>query len=217
MKNLFGLFAALAILATSITSCNKTDDFDYDEYYRQQERAIDSLLDTEKTKIEAYVQANFTNPIQDTVTIKYSFLTKKSAKRGIWYEIISPPSDNSYEYKAISTTQLSSPTFKAKYTAKLLNGTTVQSDTQGSQYSFSGTNTNLFNNAWYFAFFPYAVKFNNIDVKIQGLGGLTKDGLKKGSKIRLITPSLWAFGANKVGDIPANSPLVYEFEVLEIQ
>jgi FKBP-type peptidyl-prolyl cis-trans isomerase FkpA len=219
MKKLFGLLAAVAFLTTTFTSCNKSDDFDYADYNRRQEKAIDSLLTDEKLKIEDYVEANFTNPIEDTVTIKYSYIDKKTAKRGIWYEILSQPTDNSYEYKSNGTSyqNLIAPTFKAKFTAKLLNGTVVQSDTQGGQYSFAGSSNNTFNNAWYFAFFPYAVKFNNIDVKILDMGGLTKDGLKKGSKIRMITPSLWAFGANKVGDIPANSPLVYEFEVLEIQ
>ena len=217
MKNLLGGIAAVAILATTFTSCNKTDDFDYEDYYMKQEQSVDSLLSAEKTKIQAYVDEHFTNPIEDTVSIKYQYLTKKSAKRGIWYEVISTPTDNSYEYKAVSSQQLTAPTFKAKYTAKLLNGTVVQSDTQGGQYSFTSSSNNVFNNAWYFAFFPYAVKFNGNDVKINGLGGLTKDGLKKGSKIKVIVPSLWAFGATKVGDIPANSPLVYEFEVLEIQ
>ncbi|MCA5003877.1 FKBP-type peptidyl-prolyl cis-trans isomerase [Sphingobacterium bovistauri] len=217
MKYLFSILSVAALLATTFTACNKSDDFDYEEYYKQQEQAVDSLLSAEKLKIENYVDEHFDNPIEDTVSIKYSYLSKKTAKRGIWYEILSQPTDNTYEYKATSSQQLTVPTLKLKYTAKLLNGTVVQSDLQGGQYSFSSNSNNLFNQAWHFAFFPYTVKFNAIDVKIHGLGGLTKDGLKKGSKIRVITPSLWAFGGTKVGDIPANSPLVYEFEVLEIQ
>lgn len=217
MKNLFSALSVAALMAFTFTSCNDSIDVDYEQQILEQEKAIDSLLTLEKAKIEDYVDANFSNPVEDTVQIRYTYLNKGPVKRGIWYEILSAPTDNSYEYKAVNTQQLTAPTFKAKYTAKLLNGTVVQSDLEGSQYSFTSNSNNIFNNAWYFAFFPYAVKFNGIDVKISGLGGLTKDGLKKGSKIRLVTPSLWGFGANKIGDIPANSPLVYEIEVLEIQ
>lgn len=217
MKNLFSTLSVAALMAFTFTSCNESIDVDYEQQILEQEKAIDSLLTLERTKIEDYVDANFSNPKEDTVRVKYSLLEKGSVKRGIWYEILSEPTDNTYEYKAVNTQQLTAPTFKAKYTAKLLNGTVVQSDLDGSQYSFTSNSNNVFNNAWYFAFFPYAVKFNGVDVKINGLGGLTKDGLKKGSKIRLVTPSLWAFGGNTINNIPPNSPLVYEIEVLEIQ
>lgn len=219
MKNLFSTLTAAVLMAITFNSCNDSVDVDYEQQILQQERAIDSILSAEKIKIEEYVDLHFQNEVEDTVKIRYTYLDKGQVNRGIWYEILNPPTDNSYEYKANGTSyqSLIPPTFKAKYTAKLLNGTVVQSDLQGTQYSFTTGSNNVFNNSWYFAFFPYAVKFNGVDVKISGLGGLTKDGLKKGSKIRYITPSLWAFGGNKVGDIPANSPLVYEIEVLEIQ
>lgn len=71
------------------------------------------------------------------------------------------------------------------------------------------------NNVWVYAFFPYSIRFNGND---EIIGGLTKDGLKKGSIFRMVTPSYWAFDTRtNIKDIPADSPLIYEFEVLAIE
>ncbi len=216
MKNLFKPLFALAIIATTFTSCMEKDNTDYDAINLKEEQTLDSILSSERTKIAAYVQSNFSAPVEDTVSFRFNYLNK-TAKRGIWYQVITPATDNTYEYKALSYQQLAAPTVKLKYKAMLLNGTVVQSDEQGSTYAFNTSSPNIFNNAWFFSFFPYAVKFNGQDVKIGGLGGLTREGLKKGSVIRVVTPSIWAFGSNNVGQIPANSPLVYEFEVMTIE
>ena len=224
MKKLLNILC-LVILGTGLTtSCSKNDNFN-EEAIKQAgikaDKQLDSIFTDERLRIEQYVSNNFQTPVEDTVTVAYQYIDKK-IKRGLWYEIVSEPTDDSYEYKG---QQVNSgygyyyfapvlPTVKIKYTAKLISdGTIVQSDVNGSTYNLSTTGSTIFNQAWKFAFVPYKIQYNG---EPQEFGGLTANGLKKGSIIRVVTPSYWAFGSNKNGNIPANSPLVYEFEVLEI-
>ncbi|QBQ42553.1 FKBP-type peptidyl-prolyl cis-trans isomerase [Sphingobacterium psychroaquaticum] len=219
MKNLFKPLFALAFAAVALTSCNKSDNTDYEAEYLKEEKRLDSIFTADNAKIQRYIAETSSDPgtyQEDSVKVRFHYLDK-TIKRGIYFKVLSQPTDDTYEYKATSTQSLTAPKLKLKYTATLLDGTVVQSDTEGSTYSFNESQPKIFNQAWYFSFFPYAVKFNGQDVKISGLGGLTKNGLKKGSKIRVITPSYWAFGGNTNDKIPANSPLVYEFEVLTIE
>jgi len=71
--------------------------------------------------------------------------------------------------------------------------------------------------AWFYSFYPYSIELN---AQERVLGGLTEEGLKVGSKFAVVVPSYLAYGSvsktTDLGTIPANSPLVYEFEVLEI-
>lgn len=224
MKNVLGLFAAVALMATTFTACNKSDDFDYEgqlEAAKKEERKIDSIFSSQKLLIEDYIESNFSNPIEDTVTYQYQYIDKK-IKRGIFYQIDSEPTDNSYQYKGqIINSAYGSyfapilPKVKLKYSAKLLNGTVVGQETTGSDFDFNTMSENIYNSAWQIAFVPYSIQYNG---ETRVLKGLTQNGLKKGSKIKMITPSPWAFHTKAIGTtIPANSPLVYEFEVLEIQ
>lgn len=224
MKNLLGLFAAVAIMATTFTACNKNDDYDYAaeiEAAKKEEQKLDSLFAAQKLIIEDYVEENFTNPIQDTVTYRFAYIDKKIT-RGIYYQIDAEPIDNSYEYKGQMVNSMYGayfapilPKVKLKYSAKLLNGTVVGQETTGSDFDLSTMNNTIFNNAWQIAFLPYSIQYNG-ETKV--FNGLTRNGLKKGSKIKMITPSPWAFHDKAVGTtIPANSILIYEFEILEIQ
>ncbi|MFZ4862073.1 FKBP-type peptidyl-prolyl cis-trans isomerase [Sphingobacterium sp. Mn56C] len=199
------------------SACNKKDNTDYEEFYRQQEKSLDSLIFSQRTAIENYAKSTYGTPVKDTVSMRYYYLNKKT-DRSIWYEVVNEPTDNTYEYKATLTNGgyvAVLPILKLKYTAKLLNGTVVQEDKTGSTYNWQNNpNTPIFNNLWYYAFTPYDIKING-DAKI--IGGITKNGLKKGSKFRIVGPSVFAFQNSTLGDkIPANSPLAYEFEVLEI-
>lgn len=216
MKTLFKLLFAFAITTTAFTSCMDKDDTDYEGLQRKEESRVDSLLAAQKTEIEAYAHTEFTNPIQDTVNINLPLLNKK-VKRGIWYEVVSAPTDDTYEYKIINSgtgLNLVYPKLKLKYKASLLNGTVVKSDDTGGNYDLGVNSPNVFNNVWFYSFFPYSIQWNGED---RIVGGLTRDGLKKGSIFRVVSPSYWAFDDRTVGDIGANSPLVYEFEVIEIQ
>ena len=217
MKNLFKAVLFAVVGTVIVASCNSKDDYDYVGEALKQDKHIDSLLDKEKTKIEEYVQTYFTNPIEDTTKYRFQVLDKKDVKRGIWYEIISEPTDDSYEYKLNSgQTNVIFPTWKLKYKVNLLSSETpVQSDLEGSDYNLtSGSNSNLFTEAWVISLFPAKYKMNGNDINYIGL---TEKGQKKGSKIRVIVPSIYAYGARTQDKIPANSPLVYEFEILSIQ
>jgi len=187
-----------------------------DEYYKQlekQELRIDSILNAQKIDIEEYVETHLEGAKEDSIYYNYSYIDKRT-KRGLWYRVDSEPTDETYDYKVNSSaTALIYPTVKLKYSAKLLSGETVESDTEGSIYNF-GVSSSKINSAWIISFFPYSIKLNGNDIVV---GGLTKNGLKKGSKITVVTPSPFAYGSTAQSSIPANSPLVYEFEVLSIE
>ncbi|WP_437921036.1 FKBP-type peptidyl-prolyl cis-trans isomerase [Sphingobacterium sp. LRF_L2] len=219
MKKLIQPLFALAITALTFTSCMDKDTTDYTADYIAQEKAIDSLLNVQKTQISSYALSNFENPKLDTVKFTYNYY-EKTTTRGIYYEILAEPTaenDAKYEYSLTTNsgyTQLVPATIKLKYTAKLLNGTEVQNDA-GSNYIVGGSSSStLANNTWIYSFFPYSLK---LDGKTFTVGGFTEKGLKTGSKIRVITPSLWAYGSQSSDKIPANSILIYEFEVLDIK
>ena len=74
--------------------------------------------------------------------------------------------------------------------------------------------------AWNYAFYPKTINQNVRDYEI---GGLTEKGLQKGAIIEFVTPSPWAYDnseqKNKNGEvtIPANSPLHFKIEVVDIK
>lgn len=224
MKTLFKPLLFLFATTFLFTACNKESDYDYAaelEAAKKAEQKLDSLFSAQKLFIEDYVLDNFTNAKEDTVTYRFNYIDKK-IKRGIWYQIDAEPSDNSYEYKGQIVNSAYGayfapilPKVKLKYSAKLLNGTVVGQEVTGSDFDFNTMSNTIYNSAWQIAFIPYSIQYNGEPRVLQGL---TKDGLKKGSKIKMITPSPWAFHDKANGTtIPANSILVYEFEILEIQ
>lgn len=214
MKTLFKPLFAVIVAAVTFTSCMESDNTDYEAEARKEEQRVDSVLTAQRAAIQAYAAAEFESPREDTVVIPLPRIGK-NPKRGIWYEIVSQPTDDSYEYKVNNAgTGLIYPIVKVKYKVSNLSGTVLKADETGSSYSMgSNANNTVVNPIWYYSFFPYSLRYNGQDIKVLGL---TEKGLKKGSKIRLVTPSYWAFDNRTVGDIPGNQPLVYEFEVLEI-
>lgn len=215
-KLLVFLFASL-----TLSSCMKSGN--NDDYLRQieeEKQRIDLLMRTEKPIIESYVMKNLPTAEVDTVNFPLQQLGIK-IQRGIWYQVIAPATDNSYEYKLTNNgynVQVKPPIVKLKYTVKMLDGTVILQDKEGSTYDFSSNNNAFVTYAVTAAFYPYTLKLNGESFTIFGL---TKDGLKKGSKFRIVTPSLWAYGNRAVTidskSVPANTPLDYEFEVLNIE
>lgn len=217
MKTLFKTVMFAAVGAVLFASCNdSSDNYDYEAEYLKQDKAIDSLLSAQKLKIDEYTDSHSELSWKaDTVLYPFYFLDKKTP-RGIQYAIINEATDETYEYQYNPNTsgvRVVLPKVKLKYTASLLNGTVVESELTGSDFDFNQS-SNVINTAWLISFVPYSVKFNG-DVKL--IGGLTEKGLKKGNKVKVIVPSIWAYGSKSSDKIPANSPLVYEFEVLEIK
>ncbi|MEZ0452517.1 FKBP-type peptidyl-prolyl cis-trans isomerase [Sphingobacterium thalpophilum] len=211
MKNITKFLMAFLCLGMIFASCSKGDDINWDEL---EEKARQEQIRRYKTKkeqalqIKTYAEAEFTNP-------KFS-----SDSTGIWYEVINEGTGDAYDYTIPAKVSVN-------YKGELMNETVFAATKEGTPanyanlgYTFNETTQGQFlGSCWYFAFLPASVNKNGIEQKIYGL---LEKGLKKGSKIRFITPSIWGFDNReyKIGDgptIPANSPLIYTIEVVSIE
>lgn len=223
MKTLFKTVMFAAVGAVLFASCNdSSDNYDYEAEYLKQEKAIDSIFQKDAKIIANFVDDTFQ---EDSLKITYNYLDK-TIKRGFWYKVITQPTeenDNAYKYQVNSTgygLPIIAPKVNIKYTARLLDGPTVLEGTivenePGGDYDFASNTSKVINWAWVYSFSPYSIRIN--ETNTTKIGGLTKNGLKVGSKIIVVSPSYWAYGSTKSDKIPANSPLVYEFEVLSIK
>ncbi|QBQ42554.1 FKBP-type peptidyl-prolyl cis-trans isomerase [Sphingobacterium psychroaquaticum] len=198
MKKLFTKLFILAASVAALTSCNSKNDYDNSDYEKEIAR-IDSTNKAQAPKLKDYAAANFENPKLDTAS-------------GIWFDVISEPADDTYSYVSGSGS-LTSPAVKAKYVGKLMNGTTFDSSTDGSDFTITAGQGGLIA-AWKFAFYPKSIKYNG---QTYPVGGITANGLKKGSKIQFIAPSTLCYDNRSNDKIPANSPLFFEIEVMTIQ
>lgn len=220
MKTLFKPLIVLAVTAIAFSSCMKDNSAENEAEQRRQEEAFEALLLEQKTKIDAYIAAHPSEAPEgwQEDDIEYPlYALGKTVERGIRFEVLAIPTeedDEDYEYKRpTSATDL--PKVTVNYTASLLDGTEVQAgENENFDFATFQSSTNIYNDLWLISFFPKSFRENGED---REFGGLTAKGLKKGSHIRVVSPSAWAFGAKTVSDIPANSPLVYEFEVLSIE
>lgn len=191
MKNLTKILFSIAAMLVVFASCNK-DDNDYFDANKQ------FGLDLES--IKSFVSTNLPDAKLDSAS-------------GISYKILAE-GDGVYQYKTkdtlvngVTKQALVYPKITVNYTGKLLNGTTF--DENVTTEGFSSSLSRLIP-AWQTAFFPKKIGENTI-------GGLTVAGLTKGSKIRIVTPSYWAYGNYASGKVPANSPLDFIITVLNVQ
>lgn len=222
MKNLFKPFIVLLCTAVTFSSCMEDNSAENEARQRQQEEAIVASLAADETKIDTYLAENPSEAPegwQEDDREETLPLLGKTITTGIRFEVLAEPTqedEEAYEYEYSTAQGLILPTVRVNYTASLLDGTEVQSgeDERIDFSTFASTSTNIYNDVWIISFFPKSFRENSQDIPYIGL---TANGLKKGSKIRVVSPSLWAFGERTVDDIPADSPLVYEFEVLEIE
>lgn len=210
MKTLFKPFLLLAITALTIVSCSKSDDFDY-EKAQEQQRIEDSLNNIRIQKViteqapalKKFATDSFENPIlHDSL--------------GIWYDLVNPGEGAPFEYR-ISNGVVTAPTITVIYKGTLLDGTVFDEsddkDTDDKIESYTQSLAGVIK-AWQSAFLPKVVKYNGYTVP---MAGLTTEGLRKGAIIRFITPSPWAYDTKELGTIPANSPLYFEVEVVDIK
>ncbi|WP_353125132.1 FKBP-type peptidyl-prolyl cis-trans isomerase [Parapedobacter pyrenivorans] len=186
------------VVAMGLSSCIKEGDtFDPQAQY-----------ELEKPEIEAYAEANLVNPQFDEET-------------GIWYEITSMGDPTSFEYKAVLSQSDNryypeAPDVWVNYTGKLLNGTVFDTKDEAAGVKMS------FNNiiqGWIYVFFPEKILVDKDGDPLEkplDFVGFTSSGLKKGAKVRFVVPSYLAYGNAANGKIPANSPLDFEIEVINI-
>lgn len=221
MKTLFRPLIVLAVAAIAFTSCMKDTSAEDEARQREEQEAIVASLAADKTKIDAYIAAHPSEAPagwqEDNREETFSLLGK-TVKTGIHFEVLAEPTeedDEAFEYEFSTSTGPVPPKVRVNYTASLLDGTEVQSgENENIDFATFQSSSNVYNGVWIISFFPKSYRVNGENVPYYGL---TTKGLKKGSHIRVVSPSYWAFYNRTVGDIPANSPLVYEFEVLSIE
>lgn len=208
MKHINKLFFLIFGVVILLAACNKNDDLDRIAEEQRLQDSIENarrkkLIDEQAPLLRAYVedpQNEFSNPVLDTTT-------------GIWFEVLQPGQQDSYTYK-LSTNGLVAPTVEVKYKGQLLNGT-VFDETDETSTNKKTLKISLAQviTAWQFAFLPRSIDYNGQSFPITGL---SQHGLKKESKIRFVTPSPWGYDTDARDKIPANSPLVFEIEVVDI-
>lgn len=205
MKNYLRLTVAALVSVFAFASCMKNDD--YLDPYEQWE--------LEKPIIEEYVEK--TPGLEDA---------EFNERTGIWYKVIekAPQEERTFPYEAQDTAnnQVILADVTVDYTGKLLDGTVF--DTTEGKDKFSITpifynvttgygNQNLIS-SWILTFMPKKIEYNDKEID---LGIIFDDGLQSGDEIRIVTPSLYAYGNYATGKIPANSPLDFTIKVLKVE
>lgn len=98
---------------------------------------------------------------------------------------------------------------QVRYTARLLDSTIFEENVALDSIPYRAllpSETELGQSeAWKMAFYPKLV------------GGFFEGGLRKGAKIRIITPSIFGYPNQLHGATKENAPLDYELEVLDIK
>lgn len=209
MKIFFKLLFAVLMTTVAFTACTK-NDYNYEEALREQQQKeaanrarIKTLINQQATSVKAFADEHIPGAMLHDST-------------GIWFKVIQVGEENSYEYRATNT-GIVSPTVTVKYKGTLLNGNIFDQTEEGKSNSFSLADMIY---AWHVAFLPKSLYLNGEEIKVNGL---SQTGLKKGSIIQFVTPSPWAYDAAERKDntgnviIPANSPLYFEVEVIDIK
>jgi len=196
MKKINFLIIAL-IAGVAFTGCLKDKDFEPYDFQK--------YLDLEAPVLKAYVEK--TPELEGAVL---------DAESGIWYKVISEglqdaEDPNYYTYNFNNANQIEAPRIRVNYDGKLVaTGTSFQKNDMAE-----GTYLSLAEviGGWQVAFLPKElIDKNNKVVK----SGLTEHGLQKGSKIRIVIPSPYGYQNQTRDGIPANSPLDFYIEVLEV-
>lgn len=123
---------------------------------------------------------------------------------GIWYVLYDAGDPDSYEYTISAANRIELPLIHVDYIGQLLNGSVFDENKAELPLSYLIP-------AWQIAFMPKNVA-NQINMP-----ALTESGLKKGAKIRIITPSPYGYANESRPGIPAHSPLDFMIEVLDIK
>ncbi|MBD1434228.1 FKBP-type peptidyl-prolyl cis-trans isomerase [Sphingobacterium sp. DN00404] len=214
MKNLSKFFFLFLLATIGIVSCSKSDDNNANWAEEQRRRdslnriRIEALLEEQAPELKAFAEANFGEDAQfDDST-------------GIWFKVHEPGEEGTYTRWLVPGSMgglaLASPTVEVKYVGKLMrNGEifdqTPEDDPEDDTRSFQLGGVIP---AWNIAFYPKEVRLNEKDYKI---GGITEKGLQKGAIIEFVAPSPYCYDNTASDDIPADSPLHFYIEVVDIK
>lgn len=192
LAGLLGIFA--------LAACNKDQGEIYDP-------AV--YLDAERPIIASYLID------EDLSSIATEFIDLEGNPTGIYYAILRGPGseEGPFEYyeEVGSDKQLKNVRALVKYTGRLVpSGTQFETlenpDPAKDFLRILPTQTAAgVIYAWQVAFYPRDVR------------GILDGGLQIGDVIRIITPSPYAYGPQATSKVPANTPLDFEIEVVDLQ
>jgi|SRR5690554_1123063 len=201
MKNTFKKLNFLVlslVVAIGFSACMK-DDIEVYDYQK--------FLDLEAPILEAYVESEpgLEGAVKDS--------------SGIWYKIIEPGLQDTvdnpdyYRYNINNQNAIEAPRLRVNYEGKLVTSGVVfdEAEMEAGKYLSLGRVIS----GWQIAFLPKQIKDKQGNVR--NVGGLTDIGLQKGAKIRFVLPSPYGYQNVAQGSIPANSPLDFYIEVLEVK
>ena len=204
MKN-FKLLLVAVVAILSISSCMK-NEYVEDNSWAENQARIDSTLEAQKSVLAEYAMENLGDGRQFNDTT------------GIWFEILETPTEEeakAFEYSISPQGSFVTPSAKVKYKGQLLNGTVFDEPSIAADFlirSGSSFQQGVIP-AWTIAFYPETVVYNGQTYHT----GLVEDGLKKGHKIRFIAPSPYCYDNRSSEKIPADSPLDFTIEVIDIK
>lgn len=207
MKKSIKLFFVL-LLAVGVSSCMK--DNSYSIYDGK------SHLEKEAPILKEYVET--------TEGLEGAILDET----GIWYKIVEegalPERDDEgkliktdyYEYNFNSLNQLENPRISYSYKGQFLDGKEFDRGTTEEDADDklpSAYNNNVIG-GWNLSFLPK--KAITKEGEMKEVGGLTELGLQKGTIIRVIMPSPYAYQDMGKGEVPPNTPLDFTIEVFKV-
>lgn len=185
----WGLWLVALFAVASFSGCIKESE-PYD---------LELQYGLDKDRIEAYNAQNFPGAIFHEVEDGI----------GIWYQVETSGTPGDYQYKLIGEGEnklIEAPIIKVRYVGKLLDGTVFdKNETE------SGVELRLARliTAWRIMFLPRTIDGAQI-------GGVLPYGLHPGAKVRFVAPSIFGYANSSQKNIPANSPLEYTVEVLDV-
>lgn len=212
MNNLSKLLFFFVLVMAGVTSCSKSDDNGTDWAEEQRIRdsinnaRIEALLKEQAPRLKDFAEEHIPGAILDDST-------------GIWFKIHEPGEEGSYIYRVVPGSMggltLARPTVEVKYVGRLLNGD-IFDETSADEPEDKTRSFQLGGliPAWNLAFYPTKIRQDSRDFEI---GGLTEKGLQKGAIIEFVAPSPYCYDNAASDDIPADSPLHFQIEVVDIK
>lgn len=214
--NLLKLLFALVVTIIAVSSCQKNDPYNDDEWQKEQRRLdslnrvrIEKLLEEQAPILKQYAEENMPGAVLDDST-------------GIWYKIHNSEDEESIRYRLVPVSgglAISPRYTEVKYTGRLLDDAgTIFDKTEEDKTAVFDIGSLI--PAWYLTFWPKEIEYN---LRNYVIGGFTPQGLNKGISVEILTPSPYAYDnrerKNEAGEviIPADSPLHFHIEVVDLR